>query len=103
MHACFSQRVRVVLSMALLSAPALVLQATGQIAAAAGAAASMSPCGRNQVFIGLAPGLPGMHRVTVLIEVRNTSRHPCALVGLPRSSAARVERGHRGDRRRVAT
>jgi len=86
-HACLSQRVRLVLSMVLLSAPALVLQATGQIAAAAGAAASVSPCGPNQVFIGLAPGLPGMHRVTVLIEVRDTSRHPCALVGLPAVSA----------------
>ena len=88
MHACLSQRVRVVLSMALCSAPALVLQATGQSAAlAAGAAASVSPCGPNQVAIGLASGLPGMHRVTVLIEVRNTSPHPCDLVGPPSVSA----------------
>ena len=88
MHACLSQRVGVVLSMALLSAPVLVLQATGRGAApAAGAAASVPPCGPNQVALGLGLGLPGMHRVTVLVEVRNTSRYPCDLVGLPAVSA----------------
>ena len=84
MHACLSQRMRVVLSTALVSAPVLVLQATRQIAAsAAGAASSVSPCGPNQVALGLGPGLPGMHRVTVLVEVRNTSRYRCDLVGPP--------------------
>ena len=88
MHACLSQRLRVVLSMALLSAPVLVLQATGRVvASAAGAAASVPPCGPNQVALGLGLGLPGMHRVTVLVEVRNTSWYRCDLVGPPAVSA----------------
>ena len=87
MHACFWRRVGVVVSMALLSVPLLGLQPSGQIAAAAAAAATVSPCGPHQVALGLGPGLPGMHRVTLLVEVRNSSRHPCDLVGPPSVSA----------------
>ncbi len=79
-----THRVRVLVCSSVIAASALFTPTIGEIdSRAAGATTSVPVCSPDQVAIHVAPGLPGMHRVTLLIEARNATRHACELLGLP--------------------
>lgn len=72
-----------VLNMSLLAASVLVLPTPDLVIPPAAGAVNATTCRPNQVALRLAPGLPSMHTVTLLLEVRNATKHPCDLYGFP--------------------